>query len=59
MLLIASRGPSSQYDRVEPRRNPHYLVICFLQQHRGMFESFHFKELVGRTITSIIVYSLR
>jgi hypothetical protein len=23
------------------------------------FESFHFKELVGRTITSIIVYSLR
>jgi len=24
-----------------------------------LFESFHFKELVGRTITSIIVYSLR
>lgn len=25
MLLIASRGPSSQYDRVEPRRNPHLI----------------------------------
>lgn len=61
MLLIASRGPSSQYDRVEPRRNPHYLVIFFLQQHRGMFFSFFLGSTFSLSIleSPILVARLR